>query len=362
MSIASTAEIIAEIKSGRMVILTDAEDRENEGDLLIASQFVTPEMINFMVTHARGLVCLTLTGEMTERLQLPLMAQNNGTKYGTNFTTSIEAAEGVTTGISAYDRARTIQTAISQTAKPADIVQPGHIFPIRAEKGGVLVRAGHTEAGCDLAGLAGLIPSATICEILKEDGTMARMPDLMLFAQKHNIKIGTIADLIAYRLAHESLVEKLDEAVIQTSWGEFTQVVFVEKLTDETHIALVKGEPSPDQEVLVRVHEPFGAMDLLNVQPVHSWSLPQALQYIDQQGCGVVILMHRTEDSEAFRSSALSYKDPKHVKWDSKTYGIGAQMLACLNVGKAKIMAKPSPLIGLTGFGLEVTGFEQITE
>ncbi len=365
MSIAKTVEIIEELKSGRMVILTDAEDRENEGDLLVGAQFVTPELINFMVTHARGLVCLTLTGEMTERLNLPLMAQTNGARFGTNFTVSIEATEGVTTGISAYDRARTIQAAVSPSAKPADIVQPGHIFPVRAEKGGVLVRAGHTEAGCDLTALAGLIPSAAICEVLKEDGSMAHMPDLLSFAEKHQIKIGTIADLIAYRLANESLVEKLDEAKIETAWGTFTQVIFADKLTDETHIALVKGQPSPEKTVLVRVHEPFSAMDLLIQGNGHSWSLPEALTHINQNGCGVAILMHRTEDGLGLRTRALAHQNPAPVKWDSKTYGIGAQMLLQLNVGKMRIMAKssnPSSLTGLTGFGLDVVGFEEKSE
>ncbi|WP_434779766.1 bifunctional 3,4-dihydroxy-2-butanone-4-phosphate synthase/GTP cyclohydrolase II [Neisseria sp. Ec49-e6-T10] len=359
MSVASTLEIIQDIKAGKMVILTDAEDRENEGDLLVAAQFITPEMINFMVTHARGLVCVTLTADMVNKFNLPFMAPNNGTKFGTNFTVSVEAAEGVTTGISAYDRAHTIQTLVSPTSKAEDIVQPGHIFPVRAEKGGVLVRAGHTEAGCDLTTLAGLTPSAVICEVLKEDGTMAHMLDLIEFGQKHGIKIGTIADLIAYRSQNESLIEKLDESLIQTTWGEFTQVVFADKLTDETHIALVKGKPDPNQEVLVRVHEPFSAMDFLSQHQAHSWSLPEALSHINTQGCGIVILLHREEDGLSLREKALAHHNPGAIKWDSKTYGIGAQMLSSLNAGRVRIMGKPSALTGLTGFGLEVVGFEQ---
>lgn len=365
-TIASTLEIIEEIKAGRMVILTDAEDRENEGDLLIGAQFVTPEIINFMVTHARGLVCLTVTDDIVKRLNLPLMTQVNGSHFGTNFTVSIEAVEGVTTGISAYDRATTIQAAISPNAKSSDIAQPGHIFPVLSEKGGVLVRAGHTEAGCDLTRLAGLIPAATICEVLKEDGTMAHLPDLLEFAEKHQIKVGTIADLIAYRLATESLVEKIDESLIDTSWGEFKQVVFADKLSGETHIALVKGELSPDKEVLVRVHEPFSAVDLLATQSAHSWSLPNALNYINEKGCGVAILMHRTETGEGMRAKVLAHKNPIPAgKWDSKTYGIGAQILSQLNVSKMRIMAKHSTLsslMGLTGFGLEIVGFEEAPE
>ena len=229
--ISSIPEILADIKAGKMVIITDAEDRENEGDLLMAAQFVTPEAINFMIKHARGLVCLPMEGSMVERLGLPMMTQKNGAQYGTNFTVSIEAAQGITTGISAADRALTIQTAVSPTAKPEDIVQPGHIFPLRAQKGGVLVRAGHTEAGVDLAQMNGLIPAAVICEIINDDGTMARMPELMKFAEEHNLKIGTITDLIEYRSRTESLLEEMGDSPVQTPWGEFQQHVYVDKLS-----------------------------------------------------------------------------------------------------------------------------------
>lgn len=360
MSIASTKEIVADIKAGKMVILTDAEDRENEGDVLMAAQFVTPENINFMIKHARGLVCLALAPEIVDQLQLPMMTNQNGARHGTNFTVSIEAATGISTGISAHDRALTIQAAVAPTAQPSDLVQPGHIFPLRAQKGGVLVRAGHTEAGCDLTVLAGLTPAAVICEVMNEDGTMARMPELLEFAQQHQIKIGTIADLIHYRSQTESLVEKLGERLLDTIWGKFTQIVFADKLTGETHLALVKGVLKPEEETLVRVHEPFSAMDFLSPAYRHSWSLAQALEHIEQKGRGVVILLHRTEDSDALRQKALATEIDYLPRWDSKTYGIGAQILSSLNVGKMRLMAKPSSLTGLTGFGLEVIGFEQI--
>ena len=264
-SVASTAEILADFRAGKMVILIDDEDRENEGDLLIAADFVTPEAINFMARHARGLVCLTLTEERCRRLRLPLMTAVNGTKMSTNFTMSIEAAEGVTTGISAADRARTIQAAVAADAKPSDIVQPGHVFPVMARPGGVLTRAGHTEAGCDLGALTGLTPSAVICEIMKEDGTMARLPDLIEFAREHGLKIGTIADLIAYRSAHESMIERIGQHKVQTVVGELDLIAYRDKTVGQPHLALVVGKPKPDHEAWVRVHEPLSPLDLLGV-------------------------------------------------------------------------------------------------
>ena len=356
--ISTIPEILADIKAGKMVIITDAEDRENEGDLLMAAQFVTPEAINFMIKNARGLVCLPMAGEMVEKLGLPMMTQKNGAQYGTNFTVSIEAAHGITTGISAADRALTIQTAVSPTAKPEDIVQPGHIFPLRAQKGGVLVRAGHTEAGVDLAQMNGLIPAAVICEIINDDGTMARMPELMKFAEEHNLKIGTIADLIEYRSRTESLLEDMGNSPVQTPWGEFQQHVYVDKLSGETHLALVKGTPSANAETLVRVHEPFSVMDFIQANPRHSWSLPKALERIQQAESGVVILLHRTEDGAALLDRTLPKGQSQTRQWDSKTYGIGAQILANLHVKKMRVLGQPSSLTGLTGFGLEVTGFE----
>ena len=357
--ISTIPEILADLKAGKMVIITDAEDRENEGDLLMAAQFVTPEAINFMIKNARGLVCLPMDGEMVEKLGLPMMTQKNGAQYGTNFTVSIEAAHGITTGISAADRALTIQTAVSPSAKPEDIVQPGHIFPLRAQKGGVLVRAGHTEAGVDLAQMNGLIPAAVICEIINDDGTMARMPELMKFAEEHNLKIGTITDLIEYRSRTESLLEDMGNAPVQTPWGEFQQHVYVDKLSGETHLALVKGTPTANEETLVRVHEPFSVMDFIQANPRHSWSLPKALERIQQAESGVVILLHRTEDGATLLDRTLPKGANQAYKWDSKSYGIGAQILAGLNVKKLRVLGQPSSFTGLTGFGLEVVGFEE---
>ena len=357
--ISTVPEILADIKAGKMVIITDAEDRENEGDLLMAAQFVTPEAINFMIKHARGLVCLPMEEAMVEKLGLPMMTQKNGAQYGTNFTVSIEAANGIATGISAADRALTIQTAVSASAKPEDIVQPGHIFPLRAQKGGVLVRAGHTEAGVDLAQMCGLIPAAVICEIINDDGTMARMPELIEFAQTHGLKIGTITDLIEYRSRTESLLEEMGDTTIHTPWGEFQQHVYVDKLSGETHLALVKGTPTADTETLVRVHEPFSVMDFLQANPRHSWSLPQALQRIQEADSGVAILMHRTETGATLLDRTLPKSASQAYKWDSKSYGIGAQILANLNVKKLRVLGKPSSFTGLTGFGLEVSSFEE---
>src|SRR5512140_1801910 len=261
--IAPITEIIAEIRAGRMVVLVDEEDRENEGDLVFAAEFATPEKINFMAKHGRGLICLTLTEAHCAQLNLPLMVSDNKAPLGTNFTLSIEAATGVTTGISAADRARTVQAAADKNAKPSDIVQPGHIFPLRAQNGGVLVRAGHTEAGCDLAQLAGLTPAAVICEILKDDGEMARLPDLIVYAKQHGLKIGTIADLIEYRSQNEKLVERVSRRKVQTAYGELDLATYVDKTTQCTHLALVKGNIRPDAETLVRVHEPLSVLDFL---------------------------------------------------------------------------------------------------
>ena len=358
--ISTIPEILADLKAGKMVIITDAEDRENEGDLLMAAQFVTPEAINFMIKHARGLVCLPMAEELVDKLKLPLMTQHNGAQYGTNFTVSIEAAHGISTGISAADRALTIQTAVSPAARPEDIVQPGHIFPLRAQKGGVLVRAGHTEAGVDLAQMCGLIPAAVICEIINDDGTMARMPELTEFARQHGLKIGTITDLIEYRSRTETLLEEMGSSPIHTPWGDFRQHVYVDKLSGETHLALVKGSPQPDTETLVRVHEPFSAMDFLQTNPRHSWPLPQALERIQAAEHGVAILLHRTEDGATLLDRTLPKGQSQTRQWDSKTYGIGAQILANLHVKKMRVLGQPSSLTGLTGFGLEVTGFESM--
>jgi len=358
MSLCPIPEIVAELKAGRMVVLVDEEDRENEGDLVLAAEHVTPEAINFMATYGRGLICLTLTEERCRQLNLPLMVSANRSVHGTNFTVSVEAAEGVTTGISAADRARTVAAAVAPHAKPTDLVQPGHIFPLMAQPGGVLARAGHTEAGSDLAQLAGLTPAAVICEILKEDGTMARLPDLVAFAQRHGLKIGAIADLIHYRSRTERLVERIGERPISTPQGAFRLVVYRDKLTDATHLALVRGPISPDAETLVRVHEPLSVMDLLDAEGAsHSWNLPAALGAIAQAGRGVLVLLHRPESASELRRRALSGEPPVSTRMDLRNYGIGAQILRDLNVARMRLMARPRKMPSMAGFDLEVTGF-----
>lgn len=360
MSINAIQDIIADLKAGKMVILVDEEDRENEGDLVLAADFVTPEAINFMATHGRGLICLTLTEERCHQLDLPLMVSANRAPLGTNFTLSIEAASGVTTGISAADRARTVQVAVKADAKPQDIVQPGHIFPLMAQKGGVLVRAGHTEAGCDLARMAGLTAASVICEILKEDGSMARLPDLMAFAQKHRLKIGAIADLIQYRSQTESLVTRVAERAIQTVHGEFLLTAYRDEIANTAHLALVKGEINPATETLVRVHEPLSAVDLLDIHDhTHSWSIHDAMKLIAEAGRGVIVLLHRKESPVKLieRVQSKEAHAAVQLKPDLRDHGIGAQILKDLNVGKMRLMAAPRKMPSVTGFGLEVTGY-----
>ncbi len=356
--ISPVSEIIEEIRRGRMVILVDEEDRENEGDLVLAAQFTTAEHINFMARFGRGLICLTLTQARCRQLNLPSMVQKNGSSMRTNFTVSIEAASGVTTGISAADRARTIQAAVAKNATARDIVSPGHIFPLAAQDGGVLVRAGHTEAGCDLAALAGLEPAAVICEILNDDGSMARLPDLMAFAQKHQLKIGTIADLIQYRNQHESLVQRAAERTINTPYGEMRLIAYADKIANETHLALVKGAPSTDKEVLVRVHEPLSVFDLLDsTSKSHSWNTLQAMQAIQQAETGVMILLHHAEDGADLIERIRHADEPVRIRQDLRNYGIGSQILLDLGVRKMKLMATPRKMPSMTGFGLEVTGY-----
>ena len=360
MSISPIPELVAELAAGRMVILVDEEDRENEGDLVLAADHVTPEAINFMAKFGRGLICLTLTRERCERLQLTPMAARNGQKTGTAFTVSIEAAEGVTTGISAADRARTVQAAVAAAAKPADLVQPGHIFPVMAQPGGVLARAGHTEAGCDLTRLAGLTPASVICEIMKPDGTMARLPDLVAFAAEHGLKIGAIADLIHYRSRTEKLVERIAERPIATPHGTFRLVVYRDKLSDATHLALVRGPIAPDAETLVRVHEPLSVIDLLDAQDAtHSWTVAAALEAIDRAGRGVMVLLHRPESAQELRRRAMASEAPASSKLDLRNYGIGAQILRDLNVGRMRLLAKPRKMPSMAGFDLEVAGYEE---
>ncbi|WP_293764336.1 bifunctional 3,4-dihydroxy-2-butanone-4-phosphate synthase/GTP cyclohydrolase II [uncultured Aquitalea sp.] len=359
MIISPIQDIIADIKAGKMVVLADAEDRENEGDIVMAAEFVTPEAINFMAKHARGLICLTLSEQRCKQLNLPMMATNNGTSFGTNFTVSIEAAEGVTTGISAADRARTVQVAVARNAKASDLVQPGHVFPLKAQNGGVLIRAGHTEAACDLAMLADLEPAGVICEIMNDDGTMARMPELLEFAQQHGLKVGTIADLIHYRSRTESLVEKVGQRPVETPFGSFELHVFQDATTRETHMALVKGDITEHEETLVRVHEPLSVMDLLDpLCRQHSWTVPGALEAIEEAGKGVVVLMYRDECGEQLLQRALG-QNVKRGAWDGKTFGVGAQMLKALGVRKMKLMSSPVNVPSMTGFDLEVSGFCQ---
>jgi len=359
MPLATTPEIVAELKAGRMVVLVDEEDRENEGDLVVAADFVTPETINFMAKHARGLVCLTLEEDRCHRLGLAPMVSSNKSGHGTNFTASIEAAQGVTTGISAADRARTVRVAVAADAKPSDLVQPGHIFPVMAQPGGVLVRAGHTEAGCDLARLAGLTPASVICEIMRDDGAMARMPDLEVFAQHHGLLIGTITDLIHYRSRTERMVERIAERPLNTPHGAFRLVVYRDKISDATHLALVRGPISPDAETLVRVHEPLSVMDLLDADSAtHSWTIPGALAQIASAGRGVMVLLHRPESAAQLRERAISEAPPAPVKMDLRNYGIGAQILRDLNVGRMRLLAKPRKMPSMAGFDLEVTGYE----
>jgi 3,4-dihydroxy 2-butanone 4-phosphate synthase/GTP cyclohydrolase II len=362
VAISPVEDIVAEMRAGRMVILVDEEDRENEGDLVLASDHVTADAINFMARFGRGLICLTLTRERCEYLKLPPMAARNGTVYSTAFTVSIEAAEGVTTGISAADRAKTIQAAVAKNSLPTDLVQPGHIFPLQAVDGGVLMRAGHTEAGCDLAGMAGCSASSVICEIMKDDGTMARLPDLQIFAAEHGLKIGTIADLIEHRSRNESLVQKVSTRTLQTAHGEFTAHAFRDLPSQGMHLALVKGSWSADAEVPVRVHEPLSVMDALEVQrSMHSWSLDTSLQYINAQGCGVAVLLNCGESADQlmaqFEGRARSAQAPERGKMDLRTYGVGAQILRECGVHKMKLMGQPRRMPSMTGYGLEITAY-----
>ncbi|MDP1656836.1 MAG: bifunctional 3,4-dihydroxy-2-butanone-4-phosphate synthase/GTP cyclohydrolase II [Hylemonella sp.] len=362
VSISPVEDIVAEMRAGRMVILVDEEDRENEGDLVLPADHVTPEAINFMARFGRGLICLTLTRERCEYLRLPPMAARNGTVYSTAFTVSIEAATGVTTGISAADRARTVQAAVASNAKPQDLVQPGHIFPLQAVDGGVLMRAGHTEAGCDLAAMAGCSPSAVICEIMKDDGTMARLPDLQLFAAEHGLKIGTIADLIKYRSHNESLIEKVGTRTLNTAFGEFTAHAFRDKPSQGLHLALVKGQWSPADTVLARVHEPLSVLDALEVgRAMHSWSLDACLSRINTEGRGVVVLLNCGESAEQllaqFEGTARASHGPERGRMDLRTYGVGAQILRDCGVHKMNLMGNPRRLPSMMGYGLEVVGY-----
>ena len=357
-TISPAAEIIAEIKRGHMVILVDDENRENEGDLVLAAEFTNAEHINFMARFGRGLICLTLTEARCRQLNLTPMVQKNGARMGTNFTVSIEAADGVTTGISAADRARTVQAAVAKNAQAQDIVSPGHVFPLTAMDGGVLVRAGHTEAGCDLAFLAGLEPASVICEILKDDGNMARLPDLMLFAAEHQLKIGTIADLIQYRAQTESFIERAAERMVQTPYGELKLIAYTDKIAKQTHLALIKGNPKPELEVLVRVHEPLSIFDLLDKSSCsHSWNTLEAMEVIANAEMGVMVLLHQSESSDMLIERIKGADQAARINQELRTYGIGSQILLDCGVRKMKLLAKPRKMPSMAGFGLEVTGY-----
>jgi 3,4-dihydroxy 2-butanone 4-phosphate synthase/GTP cyclohydrolase II len=363
MAISPIPELVAELAAGRMVILVDEEDRENEGDLVLAADLVTPETINFMAKYGRGLICLTLTRERCEYLQLPPMAARNGTQYGTAFTASIEAATGVTTGISAADRARTIQVAVARETKPSDLVQPGHVFPLQAQDGGVLMRAGHTEAGCDLSRMAGLSPSAVICEIMNDDGTMARLPELQEFAKEHGIKIGTIADLITSRSRNETLIERLGTKELETPWGKFSCNSYRD-CSGQVHLSLSVGQWTGDDEVLVRVHEPLSVLDLLDTSSHrHSWPLPKALSALQASGRGVAVLLNGGRDADSLLAQLdPTWAAPQAATNDLRTYGVGVQILRDLGVRRMKVMSNRRRMPSMTGYGLEISGFVPLSE
>ncbi|MDR7026166.1 3,4-dihydroxy 2-butanone 4-phosphate synthase / GTP cyclohydrolase II [Pseudomonas peli] len=360
MALNTAAELIEDIRAGKMVILMDDEDRENEGDIIIASECVTAEHINFMARFARGLICMPMTRERCELLKLPLMAPRNGSGFGTKFTVSIEAAEGVTTGISAADRARTVQAAVARNVTADDIVSPGHIFPLMAQPGGVLARAGHTEAACDLARMAGFEPSGVICEIMNDDGTMARRPELEVFAEQHGLKIGTIADLIHYRLIHERTVQRVSEQTIDSELGQFNLVSYRDDLDDSVHMALTLGAICAETPTLVRVHNADPLRDLLMVKQAGRWSLRAAMAEVAKSGSGVVLLLgnpingpellaqlERSQSAESKSASPATYS----------TVGAGSQILRDLGVRKMRLLSSPMKFNAISGFDLEVVEY-----
>lgn len=369
MSVAKTEDVIEDLKQGKMIILVDDEDRENEGDLTMAAEKITPEAINFMAKYARGLICLSLEPEIVEKLKLPLMVQNNRSRFNTAFTVSIEAREGISTGISAYDRAHTILTAVRDDAKPEDLVQPGHIFPLRARKGGVLFRTGQTEGSVDLARLAGLKPAGVICEIMNDDGTMSRMPDLVKFAERHDLKIATVADIIAYRMRNESFVHLAAETVLPTPFGEFKAMAFVNDIDNFEHLALVKGEIEPEKEIPVRVHSQCTTGDVFGSYRCDCGSqLERAMEMIQQEGLGVILYLQQEGRGIGLANKLKAYalqdngrdtveaNEELGFEADLRDYGVGAQILAALGVRKMKIMTNnPKKIKGLEGYGLIVT-------
>ncbi|RKZ98364.1 MAG: 3,4-dihydroxy-2-butanone-4-phosphate synthase [Gammaproteobacteria bacterium] len=368
MKLNTTAEIVDDIKQGKIVIIMDDEDRENEGDLVMAAECVTAEAINFMARFGRGLICLTLTEQRCRQLRLSAMVSDNQAAYSTNFTVSIEAAQGVTTGISAADRALTIAAAVKENAQAEDIVQPGHVFPIKALPGGVLTRAGHTEAGCDLAQLAGKDPSAVIVEILNDDGSMARRPDLEQFAETHGLKIGTIADLISYRLENEMTVQRLSKCLMPTQYGEFQLYSFQDTVNGQIHLALVVGNIDPEEETLVRVHMADPLTDLLGAtrEPMQH-PLDAVMTQIQKAGKGVLVVLRQPQQNKQLAEKVELYQQQDRgdivssyqTGWDLRTFGVGAQILADLGVKKMRVMGTPTKLTGLSGFGLELVGYAE---
>lgn len=365
MALNSIEDIIEDIRQGKMVILMDDEDRENEGDLVMAAEFCTAEAINFMARFGRGLICMPMTRQRCEQLDLPLMVQQNASGFGTKFTLSIEATEGVTTGISAADRARTVQAAAARNARPADIVQPGHIFPLMADPGGVLSRAGHTEASCDLAVLAGAEPAAVICEVMNDDGSMARRADLEAFADTHGLKIGTIADLIHYRTLHERTVECVEEYDLETEYGVFHLHTYRDNIHGATHLALTMGDIRKEEAALVRVHITDTMRDLLAARrsDSQSWPIHRAMEKVAEAGVGVVVLLNSAEDSYNLEDRIREFFDEGSTsasKGSSGVYftvGTGSQILRDLGVGKMRLLSAPIKFSAISGFDLEVVEY-----